>query len=109
MNWENYFHAGASDVPLVGYSSIVCVWKSLSYVQLFATSAARQAPLSMGILQARKLEWVAISFFRGSSQPRDQTQISCIAGGFFMDWATRKAPLALHKVNYFWMSWYMIQ
>ena len=36
-----------------------------------------------GILQARILEWVAIPSFRGSSQPRDQTQVSCIAGGFF--------------------------
>ena len=34
-----------------------------------------------GILQARILEWVAISSSRGSSQPRDQTQVSCIAGG----------------------------
>ena len=36
-----------------------------------------------GISQARILEWVAISFSRGSSQPRDQTQVSCIAGRFF--------------------------
>ena len=36
-----------------------------------------------GILQARILEWVAIPFSRGSSQPRNQTQVSCIAGGFF--------------------------
>ena len=36
-----------------------------------------------GILQARILEWVYFSFSRGSSQPRDQTQVSCIAGGFF--------------------------
>ena len=36
-----------------------------------------------GILQARILEWVAISFSRGSSQPMDQTWVSCIAGGFF--------------------------
>jgi len=36
-----------------------------------------------GISQARLLEWVAISFSRGSSQPRDQTCVSCIAGGFF--------------------------
>ena len=42
-----------------------------------------------GILQARILEWVAIPFFRGSSQPRDWTQVSCIAGGFFTIWATR--------------------
>ena len=36
-----------------------------------------------GILQARILEWVAVPFFRGSSQPRDRTQVYCIAGGFF--------------------------
>ena len=36
-----------------------------------------------GILQARILEWVAISFCRGSSRPRDRRQVSCIAGGFF--------------------------
>ena len=36
-----------------------------------------------GILQARILEWVAISFSRGSSQLRDQTQVFCIAGRFF--------------------------
>ena len=36
-----------------------------------------------GFLQARMLEWVAFAFSRGSSQPRDGTQVSCIAGGFF--------------------------
>ena len=36
-----------------------------------------------GILQARILEWVAFPFSRESSQPRDQTQVSRIAGGFF--------------------------
>ena len=44
-----------------------------------------------GILQASILEYVAISFSRGSSQPRDQTQVSRIAGGFFAIWVTREA------------------
>ena len=44
-----------------------------------------------GILQARILEWVAIRSCRGSSQPRDQTQVSHIAGRFFTSWATREA------------------
>ena len=43
-----------------------------------------------GIFQARILEWVAISFFRGSSQPRDQTWVSCIAGRQLTVWATRE-------------------
>ena len=53
-----------------------------------------------GILQARILEWVAIPFSRGFSQPRDRTQV-CIAGRFFAIWATRFSP------NYqypFWKS-----
>ena len=44
-----------------------------------------------GILQARILKWVAISFSRGSSQARNQTLVSCIAGRFFTNWATREA------------------
>ena len=40
-----------------------------------------------GILQARVLEWVAISFSMGSSQPKDWTQVSCIAGRRFTFWA----------------------
>ena len=44
-----------------------------------------------GILQARILEWVTISFSRGSSQPRDRTQVSCIGGRRFNLWATREA------------------
>ena len=46
---------------------------------------------SHGILQARTLEWVAFPFSRWSFQPRDKTQVSCIAGGFFTSWATREA------------------
>ena len=62
----------------------VCVLR-LSRVQLFATpwTVAHQAPLSLGILQARILEWVAMPSSRGSSQPRDGIQVSCIAGRFF--------------------------
>ena len=46
---------------------------------------------AFGILEARVLEWVAFPFSRGSSQPRDKTQVSCIAGIFFTSWVTRKA------------------
>ena len=46
-----------------------------------------------GILQARILQWVAFPFSRGSSQPRDRTQVSRIAGEFFTNWANREAPI----------------
>ena len=57
-----------------------CAW-SLSHIWLFAIpwTVAHQAPLSIGILQARTLEWVAMPSSRGSYQPRDWAQVSCIA------------------------------
>ena len=48
-----------------------------------------------GILQARILEWVAFPFSRGSSQPRDRTHVSWMAGGFFTNWATREVQVKL--------------
>ena len=54
-----------------------------------------------GILQARILEWVAFPSSRGSSQPRDQTQVSNIAGGFFTIRATRE-DCNSHPALWFW-------
>ena len=53
-----------------------------------------------GILQARTLEWVAIPFCRGSSWPRDQTWVSCMAGRFFTIWATWEAPNLFFAYGY---------
>ena len=75
----------------------VCVWgwgvlSHFSQVPFFATpwAVACQGPLSMGILQARILEWSAMPSSRGSSQPRDQTQVSHTAGEVFTVQATRE-------------------
>ena len=64
----------------------------------------------LGILQARILEWTAIPFSRGSSQPKDWTQVSFIAGGFFTVWATKGSPyiglcMLIYKLNE-WHQWY---
>ena len=50
-----------------------------------------------GILQARILEWVAISFSRGAPQPRDRTQVSRIAGRRFNLWSTREVSKVQQK------------
>ena len=50
-----------------------------------------------GIFQARVLEWVAISFSRGSSQPRDQTWVFHIVGRCFTVWITREGGLGTYK------------
>ena len=69
-------------------------------------TAACQAPLSLEILQARILEWVALPSSRAFSQPRDGTQFSCIAGRCFTVWATREAQYIFiddYKISYFSM------
>ena len=55
-------------------------------------TVAHQIPSAHGISQARILEWVAITFCRGSSWPRNQTHI-CISKQVLYHWATREAPL----------------
>ena len=54
-----------------------------------------------GILQARILEWVAISFSMGASQPRDRTWVSRIAGRHFNLWATRETLNMKEEIDYY--------
>ena len=62
----------------------MCVSVTQSYLTLFEPMDYSPIGSSVhGILQARILEWVAISFSRQSSKPRDRTKVSCIAGRFF--------------------------
>ena len=77
MSWN--FHSHSSSPRLL--QTALVSWpesESVNHVQLFATpwTVACQTPFIHGILQARILEWVAISFCRRSSQPRDRTWIS---------------------------------
>ena len=63
------------------------LWKSLSCVRLFVT------PWTIESMEFFRPEYwrVAFPFSRGSSQPRDRTQVSCMAGRLFTSWATRGA------------------
>ena len=69
----------------MGFRGGMLCAQSLSRVQLFVTpwTVACRVLLSMGILQAKILEWVAMSSSGGSSQPRDRTQLSRTVGEFF--------------------------
>ena len=63
-----------------------------------------------GIFQARELEWVAIAFSRGSSQPRDWTQVSLIVGRPFTIWATREVSKITEveiKLRMYWKIPYL--
>ena len=80
---------------------VEAVWKIdaiffKSWVRLFVTPWTIPGSLVHGIFQARILEWVATFFSRGSSQPRDWTQVSHLAGRFFIFWATRE----VHRCNH---------
>ena len=54
--------------------------------------------------QGIPMEWVTFPFSRGSSQPRDQIQVSHIAGGFFTSWATTEAHQLLNKISKYWRA-----
>ena len=79
------------------YSMLVGVWKvkvkSLSHVRLCCDplDCGLSGSSVHGMFQARVLEWVVISFSRGSSWLRDWTLVSHIVGRCFTIWATRKA------------------
>ena len=72
----------------------VCVSHSVTSNSHNSWTVTCQAPGSsdLGILQARTLEWITIPFSRGSSQLRNQMQVSHIAGRLFTIWATREVP-----------------
>ena len=94
-NCDWYAH-GETDIPSVslalfnlGYNLLVAQSCSILCNPMICSLPGSSIH---GILQARILKWVDIPFSRGSSQPRDQTQVSCTAGKFFTVWATGKAP-----------------
>ena len=72
MNFLLIYHVHLSE-----WKSCPTLWEPMDYTVFV-------------ILQAWILEWVAFPFSRGSSQPRDQTQVSCITGRFFTSWASRE-------------------
>ena len=75
-----------------------CLTKSLllclvaKWCPILATPGQPSSPVHV-LLQAGILEWVAISFFKGSSWPRDQTHVSRIAGRFFYSWCIKGSPI----------------
>ena len=101
LNNNHYSRVGF--IPSMQVSSYI--WKSINIIQHInglkekvKVKVSQWCPtlfdpmdcIVPGIVQARILEWVAFPFFTGSCQPRDQTQVSRIAGRFFTSWATRK-------------------
>ena len=89
---ERNIHERIFILPLRWSSKQKC-WLWCSEVKVIQSRLALCTPWTVvhGILQARILEWVAVSFPRESSQPRHQTQVSHIAGGFFTSWDTRES------------------
>ena len=75
----------------IGNQAVLCVYTQLCLTRCDPMVCSLSGSSVHGILQARILEWVAISFSRGSSWPRNQTQVSCIAGRFFNNRVMRKA------------------
>ena len=112
IKWTNYWYTqpgwNSRDLCQVNNTvsevyTLCCVVLSrsvMSELSVTPWTIAHQLPLSMGILQARVLEWVAMPSSR-FSQPRDRSQVSLIADAFFTVWATREAHTVwLHYMTF---------
>ena len=89
----------------------VCKWELLSCVWLFVTpwTVAHQTPLSMGILQARILEWVAKPSSRGSSRPRDRTHALYVWPPLILTLFNKQAIEMYLEGLIFWGKWYVLR
>ena len=105
--WLKRLSSSSSNMGVYTY---ICVWESVT--QLCPTLCDPMDYTVHGILQARILKWVVFPFSRGSSQPRNRTQGSCIAGGFFTNWAIREAHTYIHTYIhthiYIYINWIWI-
>ena len=88
----------------LSYLWCVCVCVCVLFAQLYPAlcdciDCSPAGSCVHGILQASILEWLAIPSSRGSSRSRNWTQISCITGRFFTNWATREACTTCYLVQ----------
>ena len=83
------------------FFSIIGYYRESRSPQSCPTTCDPMDYTARGILQARILEWVAFPFSRWSSQPRDQTQVSHIAGRFFTNWVAWEAQVIIRYWEYF--------
>ena len=113
LEWVAISFSRGSSWPLLtqGQTWVSCIARQILYywanwealVGMWKVKVAQSCPtlcnpvdyIVYGILQGRILEWVDFPFSRGSSQPRDRTQVSCIADRFFTSWATREASIGM--------------
>ena len=76
------------------------IWQYVNVAQSCPTLCDPMDYAVCGILQARVLEWAAVPFSKGSSQPRDGTQVPGIAGGLFYQLSHKGSPRILDWVAY---------
>ena len=108
FNMANYMHRYIRSWTFVRLVCQFTWWYSSDYSEVVQSCPALCEPMDCSlpsssvhrIFQARILEWVAISFSRGSSQHRDQTWVSHIIGRRFPVWATREALYILYIYVY---------
>ena len=86
-------------LSVYAYMYCKCVWVLVGWLYLTLSDCSPRGSSVRGILQGRIMEWVAIPFSRGSSQPRDWTQASYIAGRFFTIWTAGDAHVLCIHTN----------
>ena len=86
---QGWASCATEQLPALYFTSIL--HRKVKVIQLCPTLCDHRNYTVHGILQARILEWIVFPFSRGSSQPRNWTQVSRISGGLFTSWAIVEA------------------
>ena len=101
---ERKYHEWLTNLPLFQrdqFLNIICLVTQWYLTLCDPMDCGPPGSSVHGILQARTLEWVAMSSSRGSSQPRDWTQVSHITGRFFTTWATVSDKTSVNLLSKF--------
>ena len=109
MNNKRHYHSGNSKCFRKCVLEMGTETKHI-YIYIYKNEEVAQSCLTLcqpmdytvhGVFQARILEWVSFPFARGSSQPRDWTLVSYMAGGFFTNWTIREACVCVCGCVYY--------
>ena len=101
LGFDHFESVNLCLLPNLGKFQPLFLWVLVQTCSIFSLWVPDYTWLDCLKLFSRILEWVAIPFFRGSSRSRGWTQVSCIAGRFFIVWATRVGNVLEEGINIF--------
>ena len=100
---QNVYHIPVNKLQAIYLKACCCLVVNSCLTLCNSMDCSQLGSSVHGIFQARILQWVAISFSRGPSWPRDWTHVSCIGWRILYHWATREAPVNISSSHFLFL------